>query len=334
MTDFQLSIVIIAKNEEKNIGRCIASAIEASKDIQNTEIILVDSLSQDNTIKIAKRYPIKIFQLLPGQRITSWSARFAGTICAQGDLIQFLDGDMVIHKNWFAQALPYLSTNEKIAGVFGFLNEIYVADNHIIGRVDNILQINAKVVENPRLIGGAILVKKKILDKIGTFNPFLYGDGEAELCYRIGLDGLKILAIAAEMADHYSNHRYSWSDIKRRCKSNLYIGFGQVLRYHYKKPTVYKLLIRRRQYFPPLVFFLFGVPMGIIYFYNRSFLPLLVWVLLFNFYFLILVLRYKSFKEAVFNIISKALYSYGMIRGFFLKPFQPSCYPKRFNQIN
>jgi len=52
-----LSVVIITFNEEKNIGRCIASV----KDIAD-EIVVVDSFSTDKTEKICKEHKVKFIQ--------------------------------------------------------------------------------------------------------------------------------------------------------------------------------------------------------------------------------------------------------------------------------
>jgi glycosyltransferase involved in cell wall biosynthesis len=54
----KLSAVIITKNEEKNIERCLKS-LSGWTD----EIILVDSGSQDKTLEIAKKYNCRIFNL-------------------------------------------------------------------------------------------------------------------------------------------------------------------------------------------------------------------------------------------------------------------------------
>jgi len=51
----KISITIITKNEEKNIHACLKSVAWAD------EIIIVDSLSTDSTIEIARQYTDKIF---------------------------------------------------------------------------------------------------------------------------------------------------------------------------------------------------------------------------------------------------------------------------------
>lgn len=50
-----VSAVVITKNEEKNIGRCLESLKWAD------EIVLVDSGSTDDTVKIAKKYKAKVY---------------------------------------------------------------------------------------------------------------------------------------------------------------------------------------------------------------------------------------------------------------------------------
>jgi glycosyltransferase involved in cell wall biosynthesis len=52
----KVSSLIICKNEEKNIEECIKSVLWCD------EIILIDSFSQDNTITIANKYSVTIFQ--------------------------------------------------------------------------------------------------------------------------------------------------------------------------------------------------------------------------------------------------------------------------------
>lgn len=51
-----ISVIVITKNEENNIERCLKSAIQIA-----SEIVVVDSLSTDKTIEIVKKYTDKVF---------------------------------------------------------------------------------------------------------------------------------------------------------------------------------------------------------------------------------------------------------------------------------
>lgn len=52
----KISVVIFTKNEEQNIGDCI----ESVKSLAD-EVIVIDMKSKDNTVKIAKKYNVKIY---------------------------------------------------------------------------------------------------------------------------------------------------------------------------------------------------------------------------------------------------------------------------------
>lgn len=80
-----LSVVIIAKNEEANIRRCLESVKWAD------EIVLVDSGSTDNTIAIAKEYTDKIYSLTDWQGYGIQKQRALEQ--ASGDWVLNLDAD-------------------------------------------------------------------------------------------------------------------------------------------------------------------------------------------------------------------------------------------------
>ncbi|MDZ4723063.1 MAG: glycosyltransferase family 2 protein [candidate division Zixibacteria bacterium] len=79
-----LSVVIITKNEEKNLERALRSVSWAD------EIVVVDSKSEDNTLSIARRFNAKIVSI-------EWSgfghAKGEGVREAKGNWILSLDAD-------------------------------------------------------------------------------------------------------------------------------------------------------------------------------------------------------------------------------------------------
>ena len=81
-----VSVIVIAKDEEKMIGDCLASVKWAD------EIILVDSGSADKTIEIAKKCGAKIVNF-PFKKLEFAKWRNAGLKAAKGDWILYLDAD-------------------------------------------------------------------------------------------------------------------------------------------------------------------------------------------------------------------------------------------------
>lgn len=80
-----ISIIVITKNEERNIGRCLKSVLPLS-----AEIIVVDSLSDDRTVEIARTFTDKVYSNpWPGY---SGQKEFALTKTSH-DWILWLDAD-------------------------------------------------------------------------------------------------------------------------------------------------------------------------------------------------------------------------------------------------
>lgn len=79
-----LSVVVIAKNEEKNIEGCLKSVVWAD------EIVLIDNGSTDRTVIIAKQYKAKIFSVLSG---SYKDLRNEGARQASGEWLFYLDAD-------------------------------------------------------------------------------------------------------------------------------------------------------------------------------------------------------------------------------------------------
>lgn len=79
-----LSIILIAKNEEKNIEQCINSFNIGD------EFIVVDSGSEDKTISVAKKYKARIIEY-KGGAFSEW--RNAGKDAARGNWLFYIDAD-------------------------------------------------------------------------------------------------------------------------------------------------------------------------------------------------------------------------------------------------
>lgn len=82
----QLSVIVIAKNEEKLISDCLESVSWAD------EIIVLDTGSTDKTVEIAKRKKAKVF-LSKEKEMNFSSWRNEALKKAKGDWVLFLDAD-------------------------------------------------------------------------------------------------------------------------------------------------------------------------------------------------------------------------------------------------
>ncbi len=112
----KVSIIIRTKNEERWIGHCIKRI--HSQTYKNYEIILVDSLSTDNTVNKAKKNKIdlliEIKEYKPGYAINE------GIRSSSGELIVILSAHCLpINNNWLKDLVQAINSDEKLAGVYG-----------------------------------------------------------------------------------------------------------------------------------------------------------------------------------------------------------------------
>ena len=95
-----LSIVIPTLNEEKYLSFLLGSI--KKQNFQDFEVIVADANSEDKTIEVAKKENCKI--VLSGGRLPA-KEKNKGALSAKGDVILFLDADIVLPDNFLRDSL-------------------------------------------------------------------------------------------------------------------------------------------------------------------------------------------------------------------------------------
>ena len=226
----ELSVVLISKNQEWNIARLVESVLRETDPLPAREIVLVDSASTDRTTEIAARYPIAVLKLYPEQRLTAAAGRYVGYKRTTGDLVLFLDGDMELCEGWLDQALGVMHSRPDVAVVCG-----RVIDRPSALQTPTVEHLEALDTDaagiDVRHGGGAAMYRRSVLERVGTFNPYLYSDEEPELCLRIRHAGYRVLRLPRPIVFHYSAPADAFSTLLGRRSRNLWLGYGQNIRY-------------------------------------------------------------------------------------------------------
>lgn len=211
MKHIDLSVVVIARNEEQSIGKALAAvgvaldAAVAAGVILSFEVIFVDSASTDQTVKIARQFPVKVIELPESWPLSAAAGIFCGYREAQGTYLAVVDGDVVVDKNWFRDALPYLQADETVANVYGWWEESSQGKGYLFRSVmkelDSLKITKAKEVD---FVGNGIF-RKSALDSVGGHNPYLKGAEDKDISYRLRQGGFKLLQVPVQFGIHHWN---------------------------------------------------------------------------------------------------------------------------------
>jgi len=185
----KLSIIIITKNEEKNIGRLLDSLEKIKNNLH--EVIIVDAGSTDRTVDIAKKYDFTKVCVFPDA--TRGAGRNYGIQKATGDIIAFLNADTEITGEWIIELLTSFELGFDI--VAGYSPD---PQGKHLPRVS--IYVNGQDITYPTC---NIAYRKEVFDEVGMFNERLITAEDIDLNYRAIKHGYTIFYNPKMKALHY-----------------------------------------------------------------------------------------------------------------------------------
>jgi glycosyltransferase involved in cell wall biosynthesis len=326
-----LSVVLISKNQAWNICRLIESILAGTTCVSSKEVILVDSASTDATVTLAKEYPIRILRLQADQHLSPAAGRYVGYQHTTGALVLFLDGDQELYPGWVEKALEVMRQHADIAAVAGPCIPLAVDAGE--AAKPPVPQMTAVEGIDAMHCGGAAMFRRSILDKVGTFNPYLYSDEEPELCIRLRHAGYRIFKLHHPIAYEYTDCKEELRTKMARWRRNLYLGAGQVIRYHLCDDIFWWYLKERGFGLAPIFGLLGGSATFVWYLASGQHLWWDLWLLLLGIVIGGDVYRKRNVSQALVSLVQRLLIADGTIRGFLKNPLPPDQYPAKYDHI-
>lgn len=234
-----VSCVIIGRNEERMLEQCIKSVMNSDYPQTRKEVIYVDSNSTDQSVQIASNFPITIIRLTAEPQ-SPGLARNEGFKAARGEMVHFIDGDMILEPRWLRRAVKE-SNREEVACVAGRIREL----NRTNSLFNKLLDFHL-CLERPgevRAPSGGGLFRSAVLNKVGCYDPGLVAGEEPELGLRILAAGYKIILTDTIRAYHDAELR-NLSDYWRRVVREGYAEMQLLRRLRHRKDTLSRKMIR------------------------------------------------------------------------------------------
>jgi len=206
-----VTVVVLTKNSEKYIEKCILSLLHQDFPRQMYEILVVDAGSKDKTLEICRRYGVTIIEDLGG---TIGHSRNIGVKMARGNYVAFIDSDCIADKRWLHKLVnSILDADESVVAVGG--PNLVPEDDSIIGKVISYMQETflgsggspqSYRINKPRLVYSLAncnaLYKREILLNHPYDNSLNIGE-DCDLNFRLGQHGYKLVYIPDAIVWHY-----------------------------------------------------------------------------------------------------------------------------------
>ncbi|MBU1913540.1 MAG: glycosyltransferase family 2 protein [Candidatus Omnitrophica bacterium] len=111
----KISVIVITYNQKDTIATCLESILKLNND--NYEVIVIDDCSQDGTAEIAERFPCQLIKL--DKHRGAAFARNRGAEQASGNILFFLDSDVIAANNALSEILKMLQDHPAAQAVQG-----------------------------------------------------------------------------------------------------------------------------------------------------------------------------------------------------------------------
>ncbi|MFC1735110.1 glycosyltransferase [Candidatus Hydrogenedentota bacterium] len=329
----RISVVIVTKNEERNVARCVESVLVAGSPGEDMEVLLVDSASTDATVKTALRYPIKVVRMDSSSYLSPSAGRYVGTANSSGEYILFLDGDMTLDTDWLESSLPIIDKDPTVAGIAGKRREFYYDGEHnLIGEKEERFE-NDMSCSELYYLGGAVLYRRSALEEVGGFNPYLPNNEELELGLQLTNAGYRLLRIPLPMTTHYTTYYtnntpslVTTRSILRNISSGRYVGEGRALRSSFRNG----LFLRHVRHFRGRTKFVLVQTVGLLCVILAAVTGQLMYLACFAAAFLVLFLLRSIMKKSLLDTVLLTVHANcgiaGMLVGFSLPWRKPERY--------
>jgi GT2 family glycosyltransferase len=212
-----VSVIILNWNGVKFIQKCLDSVL--ASDYSNLEVIVSDNGSVDGSQELIKRDYPQVILIENKRNLGFCEGNNIAIQRSRGDIVILLNNDTEVDKNWIKEIVRIAKNPE--VGIIGCV--LYFAHTKFIetagfcihpsGR--NLL-IYTRFQEVDYVSGGALAVKRSVLERIGLLDPFFFAYCEdMDLCYRAKKGGYKVVMAYTAIVHHYGSQSWRRLPIKQ-----------------------------------------------------------------------------------------------------------------------
>lgn len=206
-----ISAIVVTRNEEKTIARCLESLIAQDFPRERYELIVVDGRSSDKTCEICERFPVRLVRL---DRSGISRQRNAGVEAAKGRYVAFTDADCIVERSWLSKLMQRMEGSDSSVVAVGGPNAVFDNDpplSKVIGYAQETFlgsggSPQSYKISKPSYVYSIancnILYRKEVIEREKYDNNFSVGE-DAELNFRLREKGYKFLYLPDVIVWHH-----------------------------------------------------------------------------------------------------------------------------------
>lgn len=192
-----VAVVIPARNEAANIPACLAAIAAQDYPARLVKVVVVDNGSSDRTRELAELGGAAV---LVDETATIAGLRNRGAAFQGGDVLAFIDADMIPSPGWLREAAPVLQ-EAGVGAVGGMLN--IPADVGWVERAWCVArQTKPEKAEFGWLPSGNLFVNRAAFQEIGGFDESLTTCEDVDICARLRGAGYKLMFVKKAAVIH------------------------------------------------------------------------------------------------------------------------------------
>jgi cellulose synthase/poly-beta-1,6-N-acetylglucosamine synthase-like glycosyltransferase len=196
----KVSIIVASYNNQDTIGECLQALLAQDYPKDSFEIIVMDGVSKDNTVKIAEQYPVKVISI----RLNCPAAyNYAFNIAAY-PVLGFVDSDAKIEADWLKKLVPHLA-EPNVSGVSGSI-DTWNKGNPWARSIGYELKTRYQRIGKytGRIATMNLLLKKEVIAEVGGWDEKLPSQYDTDFGFRMASKGYKIAYEPSAVCYHYN----------------------------------------------------------------------------------------------------------------------------------
>ncbi len=196
----KVSIIVASYNSADTIEECLKSILALDYPVDYIEVIVMDGVSKDATVKIAQQFPIKVVSI----RLNAPAAYNYAQKIAAHPILGFIDADAKVEKDWLKKLIPHLN-EPQVAGVSGSI-ETWNQDNLWARSIGYELKNRYRRIGKytGRIATMNLLLKKSVVEEVGGWDEKLPSQYDTDFGFRMASKGYKIAYEPTAVCYHFN----------------------------------------------------------------------------------------------------------------------------------